>query len=93
MIERIKSHPRKAFGNWLIQTDTGQRVSNEMLRGHFDKAREDAAADWQFRDLRAKSASDSDGLTEAQERLGHEDSRTTRRHYRRGEKVSPLKRK
>lgn len=93
VIERIKSRPRKATGNWLIQTEDGQRVTNEMLRGRFDKARKDAGADWQFRDLRAKSASDSDGLQEAQERLGHEDSRITRRVYRRGEKVSPLKRK
>lgn len=93
VIERIKSRSRKAYGNWLIQTDTGQRVTHEMLRGRSDKARKEVGADWTFQDIRAKSASDSDGLTEAQERLGHEDSRTTRRHYRRGEKVSPLKRK
>lgn len=93
VIERIKNRPRNATGNWLIQSENGQRLSKTMFRKRFEKARDAAGSDWQFRDLRAKSASDSDTLAEAQERLGHESSRTTRRHYRRGEKVNPLKRK
>jgi hypothetical protein len=34
-------------------------------------------------DLRAKVASDSDSLAEASGRLGHQDQKTTQRHYRR----------
>ncbi len=67
-----------------------------MFRQRFNKARdavnqEGGKGDWQFRDIRAKTASDSDGLHRAQELLGHEDARTTKRHYRRDEKVNPLK--
>lgn len=91
VIERIKGRPRNATGNWLVQTEDGQRLTYAMFRKRFEKAREAAGADWQFRDLRAKSASDSETLAEAQERLGHESSRTTRRHYRRGEKTKPLR--
>ena len=63
----------------------------------FDAAREAAGkenaelAAWQFRDLRAKTASDSESLDAAQSRLGHTSSSTTRRVYRRGEKVRPLR--
>jgi len=96
VIDRIKQRPRKATGVYLVQTDTGQRLSYTMFRRRFDKAKEAAKVegeptDWQFRDLRAKNASDSDSLAEAQERLGHESSSTTKKHYRRGEKVSPLR--
>lgn len=91
VIERIKSRTRNAIGNWLVQTENGQRLTYAMFRKRFEKARQAVGADWQFRDLRAKSASDSETLAEAQGRLGHESSRTTKRHYRRGEKVKPLR--
>lgn len=43
-------------------------------------------------DIRAKTATDSGSLAEAQARLGHETARTTARHYARGvAKVSPLR--
>lgn len=45
-------------------------------------------------DIRAKNASDSDNERDAQERLGHADVKTTRKHYLRGpgriKRVSPL---
>jgi integrase len=46
-----------------------------------------------FRDIRAKAATDIDGLTRAQKLLGHK-TRTMTEHYtrnRKGDKVSPLK--
>jgi len=47
---------------------------------------------FQERDLRAKVASDSDGLVEASERLGHADTAITQRVYRRKPvRVQPLK--
>jgi len=96
LIDRIKRRPRKATGVYLVQTETGQKLSYTMFRRRFANAKraakiEGEKTDWQFRDLRAKNASDSGSLAEAQERLGHESSSTTKKHYRRGEKVSPLK--
>ncbi len=41
--------------------------------------------------LRAKSASDSETLAAAQDRLGHQSSAVTARVYRRGVKVTPLR--
>lgn len=75
------------------------------MRYRFDKAREAAASvtkdkaraerlrSIQFRDLRAKAASDMEALDEAQKLLGHS-SRDMTEHYvgkRRGETVSPVK--
>ena len=63
------------------------------LRSRFDKAREDAGVTFQFRDIRAKIATDTENLAHAQRLLGHK-SRTMTEHYtrnRRGEKVGPLK--
>lgn len=75
------------------------------MRYRFDKAREAAASaignkaqaerlrSIQFRDLRAKAASDVEGLDKAQKLLGHTKREMTE-HYvrkRRGEKVSPVK--
>lgn len=43
-------------------------------------------------DIRAKTASDSRTLAEAAERLGHDRTSTTQRHYRRGvQRVTPLR--
>jgi integrase len=43
-------------------------------------------------DIRAKTASDSRTLAEASERLGHDRTSTTKRHYRRGvQRVAPLR--
>ena len=39
---------------------------------------------FQERDIRAKVASDSETLIEANERLGHQSTSTTKRVYRRG---------
>ncbi len=75
-----------------MQDAAGQRPTVKRL----GKAFKDAAAkagieDVQFRDLRAKSASDSETLAQAQDRLGHQSSAVTARVYRRGPKVSPLR--
>ena len=70
-----------------------------MLREHFDVARAAAGIEkknFQFRDLRAKAATDkteSTDIRQAQKQLGHT-TVTMTEHYvrgRRGEKVSPTK--
>jgi integrase len=89
----------------LLVNQHGKRLTAPTLRSQFEKARTAAAAAvpaladeikkmW-FYDLRAKAADDTaDGLGEeaASNLLGHEDVRTTRRHYlRRGKIVAPTK--
>jgi integrase len=70
----------------------GMRVSYDLLRWRFTRARKLAGVDFQFRDLRAKAATDIDNLDRAQRLLGHS-TRTMTEHYtknRAGEKVVPL---
>jgi len=77
----------------MLQNGSGQRLSYGALRTRFDKARKAADVDFQFRDIRAKTATDTDDLARSQQLLGHK-TRAMTEHYtrnRRGEKVEPLK--
>lgn len=97
VIERIKvqaaQHPVSSV--YLVQED-GQRVSYWRLAKLFQAARTKAGEGWQFRDLRAKAATertDEAGSREAQRLLGHQSVTMTEAYIRnrRGEKVKPLK--
>ena len=92
-VEAMRDRVRSATGPYLVQTDAGQKMSYAMLRRRFDEARKAACATWQFRDLRAKAASDSGDLQQAQALLGHKSEATTAGVYRRGRgnKVRPVK--
>ncbi len=92
VLERILTRPRPIQSVYLISDRRGQRVRMEGLGRRFRKAR--GTADWQFRDLRAKTASDSPDLKHAQRLLGHVNETTTAGVYRRakGAVVAPLKR-
>ncbi len=78
----------------LVQTERGQPVSYRALADRFDKARKAAGInDCQFRDIRAKTATDIGNLAHAQKLLGHK-SRSMTEIYTRdrvGERVQPLK--
>ncbi|MBY0500099.1 MAG: tyrosine-type recombinase/integrase [Nitrosomonas sp.] len=96
IIERKSSYKIRSFS--LIVDSTGQRLTASALRGHFDRAREAAGISkekFQFRDLRAKAATDTTEYTgdirQAQKQLGHTTISMTE-HYvksRKGEKVRP----
>jgi len=89
----------------LLMTRDGKPMTKQILRDHFAKAKEAAAAkhpelaeqikQFWFYDLRAKAAddtSDERGDQAASDLLGHDSVRTTRRHYlRRGKIVTPVK--
>jgi integrase len=108
LIARIKARKAKIEGVRslaLICNERGQPLKKAAMRYRFDKARDAAASatknqaqaerlrSIQFRDLRAKAASDMEALDKAQKLLGHTKREMTE-HYvrkRRGEKVSPVK--
>lgn len=94
LIDRILSRQHRVMGgDALLQDGNGQRLSYGALRTRFDKARKDARVNFQFRDIRAKTATDSEDLGRAQKLLGHK-TRTMTEHYtrdRKGDKVNPLK--
>jgi integrase len=94
LIERILGRQHHTMGgDALLQDGSGQRLTYGALRTRFDRARKAAQVDFQFRDIRAKAATDSEDLGRAQKLMGHK-SRTMTEHYTRdriGEKISPLK--
>ncbi|TDP72815.1 tyrosine-type recombinase/integrase [Roseateles toxinivorans] len=93
LIERINARPRVRTSAWLIQDDDGKPLGTFALRSRFDKARKAAGVSFQFRDLRAKAASDTGDLAHSQKLLGHRNREMTE-HYvraRAGERVKPLR--
>lgn len=94
VIARILAKPRDKVNQALLQDPSGQRLTYFALRSRFDKAREKAGVSFQFRDLRAKTATDTNDLAHAQRLLGHK-NRTTTEIYtrdRKGDLVHPLTR-
>ena len=64
VIARINERPRQPISAWLIQDENGQPLSSFALRSRFDKARTLAPVDFQFRDIRAKAATDAGDLAQ-----------------------------
>lgn len=92
VIARIAARQRRVIGLSLIQDENGQPLSYTTLRSRFDAARRAARVSFQFRDIRAKAASDLEDLAHAQRLLVHK-RRATTEHYagrRKGERVSPV---
>ena len=83
----------------LLVNEKGEKLSEAMLRNRFDDAREAAGIDkalFQFRDLRAKAATDTEnagGTRQAQALLGHSTETMTADYIRHkvGKKVKPIR--
>ncbi len=93
VIARISERPRRAISPYLIQDENGQPLTYSALRSRFDKARELAKVKFQFRDIRAKAATDTGDLAHSQKLLAHKNREMTE-HYvknRQGERVKPLR--
>ena len=93
VIERILAKPRKIVNAALIQDDDGYALTASALKSRFDKARETAGVTFQFRDLRAKAATDTGDLAHSQKLLGHASRDMTEDYTRErvGELVKPLR--
>jgi integrase len=104
VIDRIKA--RKIVGGQLVLDESGQSFTRAQLRGAFDRARIAAAMahpalageiqEYQFRDLRAKAGTDTEGelgIEAAQAQLGHSTPMMTAQYvrHRRGKLVKPTK--
>jgi integrase len=107
LIKRIKARKKthSMVTGALLVNQQGKRLTAAVLRNHFDDARKLAMKkfpelakeikSFHFYDLRAKAAddtSDERGEQAASDLLGHENTRTTKKHYlRRGKSVSPTR--
>jgi len=104
LLERISS--RKVMGMGLVNMPDGTPMSRSELRGALDRARAAASAaqpalaakirQFQFRDLRAKAATDKEeahGIVAAQDQLGHSTATMTKHYvrHRKGKLVTPTK--
>lgn len=92
VITRIQTRGGRK-GPLLVQTEDGQPLTEDALRKRFSKARKAANVDFQYRDLRAKAATDRGDLAKAQKLLGHKNRSMTEDYVRarQGEMVEPLK--
>ncbi|WP_197034943.1 tyrosine-type recombinase/integrase [Herbaspirillum sp. RV1423] len=92
VIARILAKPRSTTNHTLLQDPDGKSLTYFALRSRFDKAREKSGVSFQFRDLRAKAATDVEDLAHAQSLLGHKNRSTTEIYTRerRGDLVRPL---
>ncbi len=77
----------------LILNEAGQPLRADALRSRFDKARKRAGVQFQFRDLRAKAASDTGDLAHSQKLLAHKHREMTEHYVRahKAERVAPLR--
>ena len=93
VIAKINTRPRKVISAWLVQDENGQPLTSCALRSRFNRARTLAKVDFQFRDIRAKAATDTGDLAHSQKLLAHK-SREMTEHYvkaRIGDRVRPLR--
>jgi len=106
LIERIRQRAGQVSSLYLVATKEGQPLNRWTLRVRFDAARTlavqalhergdtalaDRVAQFQFRDIRPKAASDLP-LAHASRLLGHTEHEITQKVYRRvGETVMPTR--
>jgi integrase len=89
----IAARKRERLSAFLVQDDNGRPLTMLAMRGRFDKARKAAGVAFQFRDIRAKTASDTGDLGHSQRLLGHKNRDMTEHYVREriGQRVKPLR--
>lgn len=107
VIEGIHARPHRPRTTYIVSLPNGSQVKKWHLRLRFDNARKAAAEialkagdeelagrikAFQFRDIRARSASDIVDLSAASSLLGHSEKVITEKVYRRiGQAVRPTR--
>ncbi|MCQ4165098.1 tyrosine-type recombinase/integrase [Tahibacter harae] len=91
VVEQALAIGRRGKRVFLFESNRGERYTGGGFRTLWRRIKLAAGLpDVQFRDLRAKTASDDE--FGAQHRLGHQDGRVTKRHYiRRASQVKPIR--
>lgn len=94
VIDRILQRATRSDAAALLQDENGRRVGYWSLRNRFDAARAASGVTFQFRDLRAKAATDLDDVQHAQKLLAHRSIVMTERYSgrRKGALVTPIAR-
>lgn len=107
VLDRIAKRPGKIRSLYVVATPNGQPLTRSILRRRFDTARAAAVKaateagkeslagrlrNFQFRDSRAKAASEIVDVLQASKLLGHTEQKITKDVYRRvGEAVKPTR--
>ena len=96
VIARSKKLPPQLPGYHLVRTRKGQKYSASGFKANWQrlmkKAQKNGIEKFTFQDIRAKSASDTESIQEASDRLGHSSVSITKRVYIRApRRVKPLK--
>ena len=91
-----KLRPQVGPGQFLIRSRSGKRYTSSGFKANWQrlmkKAVNQGIEHFTFNDIRAKSASDSESLTGASERLAHSSTAITKRvYYRKPMPVKPLR--
>jgi integrase len=93
VITRILSRKYKVISLNLVVNEKGEPLTYNSLRFRFESARRAASVNFQFRDLRAKTASNLQSAEGARKLLGHASQKMIE-HYirsRRGDLVEPIR--
>lgn len=92
-----EARQRRVLGLYVVADDKGRQISKQRLEAAFRAAREAAGVpDVQFRDIRAKSATEAERRgQDYQKLLGHTSPKMSERYLkgRRVEQVEPLRKK
>lgn len=96
VVKRAKALPPQLPGQWLVRTRQGERYTPSgfasLWQALMRRVKASGGEPFQFKDIRAKTASDSASLTEASERLQHSTTAiTSARYMRRAARIKPLK--
>lgn len=93
MIERSNARQPERLSAWLIQDDDGKPLGTFALSCRYDKARILAGVDFQFRNIRAKAATNTGDLAHSQKLLGCRNREMIEQYVRQrlGERVRPLR--
>lgn len=93
LVTRLLQEAQGHHGPYLPADPDGTRLSYFAMRSRFDRARQLAGVDFQFRDLRAKAATDTQDLAHSQRLLAHKNREMTAHYVKRrtGERVAPLR--